>query len=280
MRRILLAIFLLCCAGRNLSAAEGLFERLLLATRTSLQRDPGVLTHQCYPHTNAACGLSVTDTINIFGCATSSLNYFNAHRFYVSANTRLTVSVRSYDYAPAMILTDEAVTATLATGSGPIGTLVSMSYDVRTSGYYLVATGPLPGLVTGSYSIQISCSAIVAPPPPPTTNCAQNSTTLCLSNGRFAVSVNWRDFSNNTGTGNAVPMTADTGHFWFFNPANVELVIKVLDARTVNGKFWVFYGALSNVEYTITIRDTQTGQVKTYFNPSGTFASRGDVSAF
>jgi len=25
-------------------------------------------------------------------------------------------------------------------------------------------------------------------------------------------------------------------------------VIKVLDARAVNGRFWVFYGALSNVE--------------------------------
>jgi hypothetical protein len=50
--------------------------------------------------------------------------------------------------------------------------------------------------------------------------------------------------------------------------------MKVVDGRPVNGKFWVFYGALSNVEYTITITDTQTGTVKTYFNPSGQLRQR------
>jgi hypothetical protein len=54
----------------------------------------------------------------------------------------------------------------------------------------------------------------------------------------------------------------------------------VLDARVVNGKFWVFYGALSNVQYTITVTDTQTGVVKTYTNPDGTLASVADTSAF
>ena len=54
----------------------------------------------------------------------------------------------------------------------------------------------------------------------------------------------------------------------------------MLDARALNGKFWVFYGALSNVEYTIRVTDTETGQVKTYTNPNGTFASVGDTDAF
>ena len=47
-----------------------------------------------------------------------------------------------------------------------------------------------------------------------------------------------------SGRGAAVPLTGDTGYFWFFNSANVELIVKVLDGRTVNGQFWVFYGAL------------------------------------
>jgi hypothetical protein len=42
----------------------------------------------------------------------------------------------------------------------------------------------------------------------------------------------------------------------------------------------VFYGALSNVEYTLTITDTQTGTVRTYKNPSGRFASVADTGAF
>jgi len=57
-------------------------------------------------------------------------------------------------------------------------------------------------------------------------------------------------------------------------------MVKVLDGRTLNNKFWVFYGALSNVGYTITVRDTVKGVVKTYTNPSGTFGSVGDTGAF
>ena len=90
----------------------------------------------------------------------------------------------------------------------------------------------------------------------------------------------WKDFANRTGTGTAVSLTGDTGYFWFFDPANVEAVLKVLDGTTVNGHFWVYYGALSNVEYTLTVTDTMTGRVKTYQNPLGRFASAGDTLAF
>jgi hypothetical protein len=111
--------------------------------------------------------------------------------------------------------------------------------------------------------------------------CTAGSTTLCLSQGRFQVQVAWRVPSQGrSGSGMAVPLTGDTGYLWFFNEENVELIIKVLDARAVNGHFWVFYGALSNVEYTITVTDTETGAVKTYENPSGTLASHADTSAF
>ena len=66
----------------------------------------------------------------------------------------------------------------------------------------------------------------------------------------------------------------------FFTASNVETVLKVIDGRAVNGHFWVFYGALSNVQYTLTVTDTATGAVKTYTNPSGQFASVADTSAF
>ena len=48
----------------------------------------------------------------------------------------------------------------------------------------------------------------------------------------------------------------------------------------VNGKHWVFYGALSSVDYTLTVTDTQTGQVRTYHNPPGRLASVADTGAF
>jgi hypothetical protein len=53
-----------------------------------------------------------------------------------------------------------------------------------------------------------------------------------------------------------------------------------LDGRAFNQKFWVFYGALSDVEYMIAVTDTVTGTVKTYFNPGGRLASVADTAAF
>ena len=57
-------------------------------------------------------------------------------------------------------------------------------------------------------------------------------------------------------------------------------MIKVLDGTALNGRHWVFYGALSSVEYTITVTDTQTGVQKIYRNPSGRLASVADTGAF
>ena len=83
------------------------------------------------------------------------------------------------------------------------------------------------------------------------------------------------------GDGKAVPLAGgDTGYFWFFGADNVEVVLKVLDGRPVNGKFWVFYGALSSVEYTLTVTDTETGAVKTYRNPPGGSGNIADTGAF
>jgi hypothetical protein len=113
-----------------------------------------------------------------------------------------------------------------------------------------------------------------------TGTCAPSSTRLCLNGGRFAVEVRWKDFQGTTGRGQADALTGDTGTFWFFDESNVEVVLKVLDGRPLNGKFWVFYGALSSVEYALTITDTETGVVKTYTNPSGRLASVADTEGF
>jgi uncharacterized repeat protein (TIGR01451 family) len=111
--------------------------------------------------------------------------------------------------------------------------------------------------------------------------CASSGSDLCLNGGRFRIHVDWRaPEQGRRGTGTPVPLTGDTGYFWFFNDANIELVIKVLDARAISGHFWVFYGALSDVAYAITVTDTRTGTVKEYANPNHNLASVADTSAF
>ncbi len=110
--------------------------------------------------------------------------------------------------------------------------------------------------------------------------CAPSSQRLCLAGGRFALEASWRDFAGNQGVGMVVPLSGDTGYFWFFAETNVEVVAKVLDGTALNDHFWVFYGALSSVEYTLTVTDTQTGAVRNYLNPSGHLASVADTGAF
>ncbi|HYS54003.1 MAG TPA: trypsin-like peptidase domain-containing protein [Thermoanaerobaculia bacterium] len=113
------------------------------------------------------------------------------------------------------------------------------------------------------------------------TVCTQNATTMCLADGRFAVSATWRTNDGNNGNGQAVRLTSDTGYFTFFSASNVEAVVKVLNACGLNQKFWVFAGGLTNVNVVLTIRDTKNGTTKTYTNPQNTaFQPIQDTNAF
>ncbi len=110
--------------------------------------------------------------------------------------------------------------------------------------------------------------------------CTSSSARLCLAGSRFEVRARWRTTQGTSGDGVAVPVTEDSGYFWFFDSENVELMVKVLDGRSLNGNFWVFYGALSDVEFEIEVTDSATGKQRVYRNPQGTFASVGDPEAF
>ncbi len=112
--------------------------------------------------------------------------------------------------------------------------------------------------------------------------CVANATTLCLNNARFQARAIFSapSLGITNASAQAVPLTGDTGYFWFFSANNVEITLKVVDGRTFNGFFWAFYAALSDVAYTITITDMDTGAVKTYSNSQGSLASVADVRAF
>ena len=106
--------------------------------------------------------------------------------------------------------------------------------------------------------------------------------TAYLQDGRFRVEVDYQDFQGNAGP--ALLTLADASNhsslFYFLEPGNVEFVVKVVDGRDLNGNFWVFLGAITNVGWTVTVTDTQTGRVFTRTNPTGEFASFGDIDAF
>ena len=88
--------------------------------------------------------------------------------------------------------------------------------------------------------------------------------------------------ADGAGEGRAVPITPDTGYFWFFGPQNVEILIKVLDAcaEPFPG-FWVFAAGLTDVAVALRVTDTVSGEVREYFSPRGTaFEPILDTRAF
>ena len=100
--------------------------------------------------------------------------------------------------------------------------------------------------------------------------CAPDSSTLCLgAEGRFQVRAFWKTPAGQQGAGAALPLTADTGGFYFFSPGNFELLVKVLDACGVNGHFWIFAAGLTDVAVELIVTDTYTGAVEVFENPLG-----------
>ena len=109
--------------------------------------------------------------------------------------------------------------------------------------------------------------------------CLPGSERLCLEDGRFAVTVRWTALGT-SGPGRTVPLAADTGAFWFFDPNNLEVTVKVLDGCGVNNRYWVFVSGLTNVGVQVRVEDTQTGEVWTHENAAGTaFQPRLDTDA-
>ncbi len=101
------------------------------------------------------------------------------------------------------------------------------------------------------------------------TACGGAPEDLCLAGDRFRIEVDWTDFSGGTGSAFGRQLTDDTGALFFFDRANVEMLVKVLDACAINDRFWLFSGALTDVGVDLQVTDTQTGQTRLYTNTAG-----------
>jgi uncharacterized repeat protein (TIGR01451 family) len=124
-----------------------------------------------------------------------------------------------------------------------------------------------------------------------TTHCVPGSTVLCIDDQpgdqRFQVTVAYATVQSGgeAGSGRAISLApmgiTHGGIFWFFEEINPEMLIKVINACTLNQKFWVFYSAGTNVSLITTVTDTRTGLSRVYTNPDRTAAPPiQDTAAF
>ena len=113
-------------------------------------------------------------------------------------------------------------------------------------------------------------------------DCIEGPTTLCLNDNRFRVSVRFTAPGKATADGRGVPQrSGDSGLFWFFSPANWEVLVKVLNPCGQRQHFWVFLSANTNVAFEATVFDGLTGRTRVYSNPQGHVADTvADTTAF
>ncbi len=148
------------------------------------------------------------------------------------------------------------------------GTLADGTYSLRVSGPGGVLTGTLTKAATGDGGGGGGGGdGLVDDTSDP---CVANDQTLCLNGDRFALTMSFSLQTGSSGEAKAVELTNDTGYFYYTNPSNVEVVIKVLDACSINERFWVFAGGLTNQNVSIKVRDSQAGKSRIYTNPAST----------
>jgi streptogramin lyase len=109
---------------------------------------------------------------------------------------------------------------------------------------------------------------------PAATGCATGGRTLCIgSRFSFEVSVGTAPSGSGTPIGLDPLGVSAGGLFWFYSADNPELLVKVVDGCLLNRSFWVFASATTDAGFTLTVRDTVTGQTKSYSNRQGTAAT-------
>jgi hypothetical protein len=151
---------------------------------------------------------------------------------------------------------------------------------------------PTNGSTTAVYALVQGTSAarapIVLPNVAPST-CSANANTTCLVDGRFAVKIDFlNQFANPPQPGSLLgakllpgSQNPDTAIYGFGSPQAIEAVVRIQDARPFGlNRFDIYFGGMTDVEYTVTITDTTTGTVRQYRNPPGAVGGGVDRASF
>jgi hypothetical protein len=63
--------------------------------------------------------------------------------------------------------------------------------------------------------------------------------------------------------------SADSGLFSFFHSDNWELLVKVLDGCAINGHYWVYGAASTDLDLRLEVKDLQATKTRVYLNTLG-----------
>jgi photosystem II stability/assembly factor-like uncharacterized protein len=122
---------------------------------------------------------------------------------------------------------------------------------------------------------------------PTATTLAASGTDLLLLDERFRITLSATNLRNGrVTTGSAIAQGDRFGYFslpdFTGDPNLPEVCVKMVDATSFDGHFWVFYTSLTSLSYTLTVTDSATGAVQTYQNGTEFYSLCGgaDTRAF
>ena len=104
------------------------------------------------------------------------------------------------------------------------------------------------------------------------------ATSIILQQNRIRVSVAWKSqYTGQSGDAWVIPQTDEFAYFYFSDPGNPEVFVKVLDFGATS-PYLVFYAGLTDFEYTVRFRNLQTGQSVSFKKEAGSFNGGADNS--
>jgi hypothetical protein len=267
-------LYVLTQPGRDPNATHGLFKTVDSgATWTHLTNAPPLIYILAADPTNA----DITYAVTCCGNTGSSLfTSVDGGATFAAVNTSLPPSVTSLAINPAK-------PTTMFVGTNMVGVFRSSDGGAT----FQPMNAGLTDLNVGTLAIDGNGTSLHAGTQHAVfdyqlSSCLAEAHTLCLNDGRFAVTASFQSTPEGpSAPATAVPLTNDTGYFWFFDPSNVEVVTKVLNGYSTNGQYWFFASGLTNLGVQINVTDTVTGAMKPYSNPVGAaFQPIQDTSAF
>lgn len=82
------------------------------------------------------------------------------------------------------------------------------------------------------------------------------------------------------GVGCVVLFIEEIGVFWFFSEGNLEFMVKIFDGLGINGKYWVGFGFLMDVEFIVMVIEVLSFEMKQYCNELGNCYGILDIEVF
>ncbi|MCK6683279.1 MAG: PKD domain-containing protein [Thermoanaerobaculia bacterium] len=102
------------------------------------------------------------------------------------------------------------------------------------------------------------------------------ATSIILQQNRIRVSVAWKSqYTGQSGDAWVIPQTDEFAYFYFSDPGNPEVFVKVLDFGEPS-PFLAFYSGLTDFEYTVTYESLCNNKRLVVTKPAGSFTGGGD----